>query len=48
MGGQFLMKENQGTQIKIIEELSFNKKIVNENIFKLSEQDRLRDVWETI
>ena len=45
-GWTIFNKENQGTQIKIIEELSFNKKIVNENIFKLSEKNRAEgNVW---
>ena len=45
-GWTIFNKENQGTQIKIIEELSFNKKIVNEKIFKLSEKNRsVGNVW---
>ena len=45
-GWTIFNKENQGTQIKIIEELSFNKKIVNEKIFKLSEKNRSEgNVW---
>ena len=45
-GWTIFNKENQGTQIKIIEELSFNKKIVNEKIFKLSEKNRAEgNVW---
>ena len=40
-------EKNEATKIKILKQLSFNKKSLNENIFKLSEQDRLKgDVWE--
>jgi len=39
-GWTIFNEENQGTQIKILEELSFNNRTVDENIFKLSEKDR--------
>ena len=39
-GWTIFNEENQSTQIKIIEEISFNAKIVNENIFTLSEKNR--------
>ena len=46
-GWTIFNEKNEATNIKILERLSFNKKSVNENIFKLSEQDRLKgDVWE--
>ena len=46
-GWTIFNEKNEGTNIKILERLSFNKKSVNENVFKLSEQDRLKgDVWE--
>ena len=46
-GWTIFNEKNEATNIKILERLSFNKKSVNENIFKLSEQDRLQgDVWE--
>ena len=39
--------KNQGTQIKLIEELSFNNKQINENMFKLSEKNRKEGtVWK--
>ena len=39
--------KNQGTQIKIIEELSFNNEQIKENIFKLSEKNRKEGtVWK--
>ena len=45
-GWTIFNEENEGTQIKIIEEISFNAGVVNENIFKLSENDRLKgNVW---
>ena len=46
-GWTIFNEKNEATNIKILERLSFNKKSLNENIFKLSEQDRLKgDVWE--
>ena len=45
-GWTIFNEEKQGTQIKIIKELSFNKKIVNKNIFSLSDKDRAEgNVW---
>ena len=39
--------KNQKTQIKIIEELSFNNEQIKENIFKLSEKNRKEGtVWK--
>ena len=46
-GWTIFNEKNEATNIKILERLSFNKESLNENIFKLSEQDRLiGDVWE--
>jgi len=46
-GWTIFNEKNEATNIKILERLSFNKKSLNENIFKLSEQDRIKgDVWE--
>ena len=45
-GWTIFNKENQGTQIKIVKEISFNESLVNENIFKLSEKDRIEgNIW---
>ena len=39
--------KNQGTQIKIVEELSFNNEQIKESIFKLSEKNRKEGtVWK--
>jgi len=46
-GWTIFNEKNEATKIKILKQLSFNKKSLNEKIFKLSEQDRLKgDVWE--
>jgi outer membrane lipoprotein-sorting protein len=46
-GWTIFNEKNEATNIKILERLSFNKKSLNENIFKLSEQDRIKGaVWE--
>ena len=46
-GWTIFNEKNEATNIKILERLSFNKESLNENVFKLSEQDRLiGDVWE--
>jgi outer membrane lipoprotein-sorting protein len=46
-GWTIFNEKNEATEIKILEQLSFNQKSLNKNIFKLSEQDRLKgDVWE--
>ena len=46
-GWTIFNEKNEATEIKILERLSFNQKSLNKNIFKLSEQDRLKgDVWE--
>ena len=45
-GWTIFNKDNKGTQIKIIEELSFNEKTLSKNFFKLSEKDRAEgNVW---
>ncbi|MDB9761608.1 outer membrane lipoprotein carrier protein LolA [Alphaproteobacteria bacterium] len=46
-GWTIFNEKNEATNIKILERLSFNKKSLNENIFKLAEQDRIKgDVWK--
>ena len=45
-GWTIFNEKNEATKIKILKRLSFNKKSLNENIFKLSEQDRIKgNVW---
>ena len=45
-GWTIFNEKNEGTQIKIIREISFNDVIINEKIFRLSEKDRLEgNVW---
>jgi outer membrane lipoprotein-sorting protein len=45
-GWTIFNEKNEATKIKILKQLSFNKKRVNENVFKLSENDRLKgNVW---
>jgi outer membrane lipoprotein-sorting protein len=46
-GWTIFNEKNEATKIKILKQLSFNKKNLNENIFKLSEKERLQgDVWK--
>ena len=45
-GWTIFNEKNEATKIKILKQLSFNKKSLNENIFKLSEQDRIKgNIW---
>ena len=45
-GWTIFNEKNEATKIKILKQLSFNKKSLNENIFKSSEQDRIKgNIW---